>query len=256
VRHRLITIPFSHFCEKARWALDVAGVPYREEGHTPVLHRRAVLRAGGRGTVPVLVTSDGRVLDDSPLIVRFADDAAPADSKLLPPEGPRRDDALALERELDTELGPHIRRYVYCHGLPRRDLALEQFRRHVPAMEARIVTALFPLVRVFMKRYMRVTKDRALDSRERTFRVFDDVGRRLADGRPFLLGDRFGVADIAFASLAAPLVVPPEHPRFQVNESTAPEELRADRRELSASAAGDFARRLYREHRGVRPVTG
>ena len=29
----LITIPISHFCEKARWALERAGLPYREERH-------------------------------------------------------------------------------------------------------------------------------------------------------------------------------------------------------------------------------
>ena len=29
----LITIPISHYCEKARWALDRAGVAYRERAH-------------------------------------------------------------------------------------------------------------------------------------------------------------------------------------------------------------------------------
>jgi glutathione S-transferase len=26
--NRLVTIPISHYCEKARWVLDRAGVPY------------------------------------------------------------------------------------------------------------------------------------------------------------------------------------------------------------------------------------
>jgi Glutathione S-transferase, N-terminal domain len=43
----LVTIPFSHFCEKARWALDHARVSFREEGHPPGLHRRAVRRVRG-----------------------------------------------------------------------------------------------------------------------------------------------------------------------------------------------------------------
>ena len=30
--HTLVTIPFSHFCEKARWSLDAAGIAYPEEG--------------------------------------------------------------------------------------------------------------------------------------------------------------------------------------------------------------------------------
>ena len=34
--------------------------------------------------------------------------------------------------------------------------------------------------------------------------VFDSVGERLADGRPYLMGDRFTAADLTFASLSAP----------------------------------------------------
>ena len=53
---RLITIPISHYCEKARWALDRAGIAYREERHVQLVHRVAARRAGGGSTVPVLVT--------------------------------------------------------------------------------------------------------------------------------------------------------------------------------------------------------
>src|SRR5665648_147371 len=64
----LVTIPISHYCEKARWALDRAGVPYRERRHLQGLHRVAVRRAGGGLTAPVLV-DDGRVLAESALIL-------------------------------------------------------------------------------------------------------------------------------------------------------------------------------------------
>ena len=50
----LITIPLSHYCEKARWALDRVALPYREEPHAPLFHRLATKR-NERGTVPVLV---------------------------------------------------------------------------------------------------------------------------------------------------------------------------------------------------------
>jgi glutathione S-transferase len=254
VPHTLITIPFSHFCEKGRWALDAAGVGYREEGHSPVLHRRAVRRAGGRGSVPVLVLEDGRVLDDSPLIVRFADDAAPQGRKLLPPAGPLRDEALALERHFDEDFAPDVRRFVYFYVLTHRQVALTQFRRDVPALEARIATIFFPAMRLFMKRFMNVTEQASLASRDRMRRVFDEVGRRLGDGRPFLLGDRFGAADITFAALAAPMVVPPEHPRFRVNVETVPADLAAEHREVASSPAAEFVRRLYRDHRATAPA--
>jgi glutathione S-transferase len=56
---RLVTIPISHYCEKARWALERAGLAYREEPHVQRIHRLAARRAGGGATVPVLVTPDG-----------------------------------------------------------------------------------------------------------------------------------------------------------------------------------------------------
>src|SRR5215212_1631565 len=56
---RLVTIPISHYCEKARWALERVGIPYREERHVQGIHRFAARRAGGGITVPVLVTPDG-----------------------------------------------------------------------------------------------------------------------------------------------------------------------------------------------------
>lgn len=40
---RLITVGFSHFCEKARWALDHSPLQYYEEKHGPALHLAATL---------------------------------------------------------------------------------------------------------------------------------------------------------------------------------------------------------------------
>ena len=57
---RLITIPISHYCEKARWALERADIPYREERHLQVIHWAHVWRAGRGRTAPVLVTRTGR----------------------------------------------------------------------------------------------------------------------------------------------------------------------------------------------------
>ena len=84
---RLVTIPISHFCEKARWALARAGVPYREERHVQGIHMLAARRAGGGSTVPVLVTDDG-VLGESADILAWADERTPAHERLYP-EDPR-----------------------------------------------------------------------------------------------------------------------------------------------------------------------
>jgi len=48
---RLITIPISHYCEKARRALDRTGLPYREERPIRGIHQLSLL-ADHRGAAP------------------------------------------------------------------------------------------------------------------------------------------------------------------------------------------------------------
>jgi glutathione S-transferase len=249
--HILVTIPFSHFCEKARWSLEAAGVPFVEEGHCPLVHRVAVRRAGGRRTVPVLAVEGGAAIDDSPLIVQFADAKATADRKLWPASGRARDEGLELERQLDVDFAPHVRRFVYFHVLPRRDLALELFRIDAPPREHAMVRVAFPILRALMRRFMRVHEPGMRRSHGAMLRMFDAIGERLRDGRPYLLGDRFGAADIAFASFAAPMLQPPEHPKVRVAlESLGAPYIAAIRRSQE-HPAGLFALRLYRERRAA-----
>ena len=57
--YRLITLGPSHYCEKARWALARCRVPFQEEPHVPLIHSAHTRKAGGRRSVPVLVTDSG-----------------------------------------------------------------------------------------------------------------------------------------------------------------------------------------------------
>jgi glutathione S-transferase len=248
----LITIPFSHFCEKARWALDWARVAYREEGHAPLFHKRAVHLACGRpGSVPVLVLDGDGVLDDSPLIVRWADARATSDRKLLPSGGRDRDEALALEHHLDVDFAPHIRRLGYFHLLPNRARTLALMAVGTPRLEHTVVRLAFPLLERLMRRSMRIDAAGAARSRDKVRTVFDQMNRRLADGRPYLLGERFGVVDIAFAAFCSPMLTPGEHPlRSKLPDpSSASPNLAAEIAGLRGSPAGQFALRMYREHR-------
>ena len=251
--HTLVTMPFSHFCEKARWSLEAARVPFVEDGHCPLLHRLAVRRRGGRGSVPMLVVDGGPVLDDSPLIVQYADAQAPPEGKLLPVGGSARDEALALERQLDVDFAPHVRRLIYFHVLPRRDQALELFRVDTPGAEHLLARAAFPLIRTVMRRVMRIDEEGMRRSQAAVRRMFDAIGDRLRDGRPYLLGDNFGALDIAFASFASPMVLPPEHPKVRVPMESLAAPLADEIRSLREHPAGLFVLRLYREIRGACP---
>ncbi len=246
-RARLVTIPFSHYCDKARWALDRAGVAFDEEGHAPVFHYLGVRRAGARRTVPVLV-HEGRVLTDSTDICKHADALAPAGRKLYPAEPALREEAERLEDLFDEKLGPATRRIAYFHVLADRGQAIAFIRTGAPAWEGLVLRAAAPLVFGLLARGLKVDPAGVERSRASLDKVLAEVEGLLADGRRFLVGDRFTVADLAFASLAAPMAAPPEY-GFPLPLDSAPPALRAEVEAFRARPAGGFALRMYREHR-------
>src|SRR6201995_118604 len=114
---RLVTIPISHFCEKARWALHRAGVSYVEQPHLQIVHIAAARRAGGGRTVPVLVADDGQVVADSTDILPWADRRLAPDRRLYPARE-LRDQAAALENDLAGGRGPDGGLWMYRETLP------------------------------------------------------------------------------------------------------------------------------------------
>ena len=203
---RLITIPISHYCEKARWALDRAGLSYREERHLQMFHWPYARRAGGGKTVPILV-DDRDVYPESSEILQYVDSQIDAPRRLYPPDCA---DAVAkLEREFDDDFGVESRRLFYASlGLPGGRALLSVNATGAPRWEAGVLWLLLPLVRASLFRHLDVnpaTVERAVD---RVKRTLDDVASRLSDGRPYLFGDRFTAADLAFAALSSPVSLP------------------------------------------------
>ena len=245
---RLVTIPISHFCEKARWALDRAGVDYVEQPHLQLVHIAAARRAGGRSTVPVLVTDHGDVLDDSTRILHWADTRVEP-GRALYPEGELGAAAAALERSLDDGLGPDGRLWMYHETLPVVGELEPWALAGVPAWERRLFLVSGRLVERALRRYLDIDAAAATSARERVEGVFDDVAERLADGRRFLLGDRFTAADLTFAALAAPMLLPAGYGSPLPPPELLPATMAETVLRLRAHPAGAFADRLYAEER-------
>jgi glutathione S-transferase len=248
---RLLTIPISHYCEKARWALERAGMPYREEPHVQGIHNVASRRAGGKGTVPVLVTPHGAI-GESEEIVTWVDAGLPPEERLFPTGRDARREVQALCRRLDEELGPRGRRLMYVHMLAKPELALPFNNAGVPRWEDRTVRWGFPLFRGLINRVLGVRPGIEREDEAAVWRELDFVAELLSDGRPHLCGERFGAADVTFAAMAAPVVVPPVYgvPLPQ------PEILPPDTAALVGRArehpAGQYALALYADYRRTR----
>lgn len=246
---RLITIPMSHYCEKARWGLAHAGVSYVEEAHLQVFHYRAVRPYSARGMVPVLVT-DSSAVADSTAILQFLDQRLPEPRKLYPE--PLRKEIESLEEQFDETLGIETRRWVYFQYLkaPTREV-LRTAAQGIPRWQRMLAPLLLPMMRMYLNRHLAITRDNVEQGLRAISDCFDQVAARLNDGRRYLLGDRFTAADLSFACMAAPILLPPEYGIRLPTPDEAPVAARADIQRFREHPAGQYALRLFKEHRAV-----
>jgi glutathione S-transferase len=234
----LLTIPISHYCEKARWALDRAGHDYVEERHVQGPSRLVSRRAGGTGTLPVLVTPLGNLVDSDDILV-WADPSLRA----------RDPEVNALSRWLDDNLGLPDRRLIYAHMLANKD-ALMAFNNHgVPRHEAFVLSAFFAGIAPWAAKQLdanpgTIERDEAL-----TRHAFDAVATMLEDGRPYLFGDAFTAADLTFAALSAPVTAPPGYGTPLPTPEQAPPAVASLVARFREHPAGEFALRMYRDER-------
>jgi len=244
----LITIPISHYCEKARWALDRAGIAYEERAHLQILHWIPVRRAGGGKTAPVLVWGD-RVFADSADIVEEASAKGPPDRSLFPDDPAVAADVRALQHEFDVRLGPQGRRWMYNALRGHRDIAAAYGCTGVPTWQRRALPFAYPVVARIIDRYLDVTPATAARSEAAVRATFDDVAARLSDGRPYLCGEHFSAADLTFAALAAAVLMPPEYGVPLPQPKELPAAMAATVRELRAHPAGAHALTMFRQER-------
>jgi len=245
---RLLTIPISHYCEKARWALECAGIGYVEEPHIQGAHQLAARRAGAGKTVPVLVTADGEVIAESAAILDYADRRVAPEARLFAPgaEGAR---ARALAAGWNARLGVDGRRWMYAQIAPVREVAATMDLTGVPRWERMAFRSALPVLMWGINRHINVRPEVVAQSLRAVRESFDAVGALLSDGRQYLCGERFGGADLTFAALAAALVLPLEYGTKLPVVEDLPAGWAAEVVRLRTHPAGAFALRMYRDER-------
>jgi glutathione S-transferase len=285
---QVLTICISHYSELSCWALAKGGVKYEEYAYAPGQHILPALslRLGGKNkylsntsrqtkvtaseasedktndidvdekkqasndrkarstALPAAVFPDGTVLCDSW-------DIAAASG--LPPIDPE------LKKLLDEELGPLARQGAYIHILKPANL--------------NIFTALFTenkhwiwrlLCWLFLINYLHDYMVKLIQPKNQTTNeeckmklvsVIRKIGVLITNKKTeFLGGDTIGIADIALASLMAPLVTPPLYcnGRFaHIFDKLENQDLDVflEAKLWRSTVAGEYVMNLYKNHR-------
>lgn len=112
----LYIFAISHYCEKARWALDYLGIDYESTHLPPGLHVLTAKKLGAPdSSLPILV-ADGQVVQGSAKIIDWAESVASGVVNCLTPNV-SREACQEIEKRLDDVLGVHTRRYYYSEAL-------------------------------------------------------------------------------------------------------------------------------------------
>ena len=197
---KLLQIPFSHNSVKVRRVLALKGLDYERENVNPAIRRR-LKRISGQWQTPVLVDGD-RVVADSTAITLYLEDAYP-ETPLLPDDPDQRAECLLLEDWADAAFMELVRRLAYWTIL-QSDVSLGDLffpRSPTPIRRAAGKGAEFVLRRRFGLSARQEAEDEA-EARRVAKIALDRIG-----GRPFLVGDRISLADVALASMSSPLQI-------------------------------------------------
>ncbi len=229
----------SHFCEKARWALDFKGLAYQPKTLVPGPHSAIVKKLAARSSVPVMVDGAATV-QDSTAIISYLDEKYPQ-APLTPDDPEQAQEAIEWEEYLDAEIGVPLRLWFYYHLLPDRRATTEFLLDRAPWYGRPLYAVIFPKLKTTMQKLMSVDAASVKEAEQRLDSAWKALNERLAQ-RSYLVGDRFSRADLTACALLYLFCYPPD--------IKMPDAVNALRSARSNDRFFTWATQTYAEHRG------
>lgn len=246
MKRTLYQFPLSHYCEKARWLLDFKDLDYAVKNLFPGAHRPFSLWRASSNTLPLL--QDGKEWIGDSSEIAFYLDAKYVLRPLLPSDPASRSRAIVIE-EIADRAGVHVRRWAYSEildGPEVMDIMLDDYPYAKPFKKQ-----LSPFIRKGVAQLYKVNPEKSAESFDKMMQAINDLEKALAqNGGRYFVGNALGLADIAVASLFAPLLALPGTPWETLKPNT--ERMLRMYDELSARPFGQWIVRVYNEERNAK----
>jgi glutathione S-transferase len=248
---RLWHFRVSHYNEKVRWALDYKRWPHTRKTLVPGFHIAAARWLSGQNQLPILRV-DGHVLAGSARILDEIERLRP-DPPLFPADPQARQRALEIQAYFDEQVAPDLRRLFWSTYIQRPADCARMATDGALASTRLVWRALFPVMRPLLGTNMGLSVNELTAARQRLQSYFDRLESEIgASG--YLVGDRFGIADLAAAAVMTAIIRPPEF-SYPLPQPWPPELV-----ELRASVADHPGCRwvlaIYARHRGTSSEIG
>lgn len=239
--------PYSHFNEKARWALDFKGLPHQRINYLPGPHMRPIKKLSGQTKTPVLRLDDETVAGSANIIDRLQQ-IAPTPS-LYPDDPTAKAEALELQALFDRDLGPNVRLALFSEMIDEGVYFCRMFAEGKSLPVRLAYRATYPFAKGLIKKGNGITGQDAVDAAFGSVETMLDEIAEKATRTGYLVGGQFSVADLTAAALLAPAVDPPNsdmtkpHPR--------PECVSRFLARWTAHPTAAWVRQIYADHRGT-----
>src|SRR4051794_23958138 len=240
-------LSFSHYNEKARWALDYKGVPHVRRTAIPGTQAQVSGELTGGRTLPVLVLDEHAVID-STAIIALLEERWP-EPPLYPADAGERAHALELEEYFDEGVGPAGRRIFLAAVAEDPELLMATFMADQPAAVRDGARRFFGDISAGLKRQFGLDDPAVMDAAWACLREGGERWRSEVGPEGYLVGDRFPAAALPLAAPLGPLVGPRG---MQIPAPPAgPPLLEQAQRECEESGIGDWSRTMFARHRGT-----
>ncbi len=237
--------------EIARWVLDLNDILYKDEPHAPILSTSIIKKITGENgpnNNPVLIKT-GALIYTSDSIVKYFDKRSLPSKRLVPDDPLKKQEVMALYELFTGDYDYEISRYVYSLMIPHRSFATSVFTKKIPAGERLTCKMSYSSLSRILEKDLNLAQSTPGERLAYIKTIFKQVDDLLLDGRRYLTGEKLTLADIAFASVSAPLIVPYEFGGVIPSINDTPDELRKAINELRTTVAGQFVLRLYYQDR-------
>jgi cytochrome P450/glutathione S-transferase len=237
--------------ELVRWILDFNDTPYKNEPHAPYISASTINKLIGNNngvTGPALVATDALIYTPNSL-VQYYEQHALTSKKLLPSDADKKKEVLDLYNLFVGEFDESVKKYFYSHLLAHPPIARRVFTQGVPFSEKLTYSMNFSSISNALTKEYGLAECKPEDCLAFIRKVFTQVDGLLADGRKYLTGSALTMADIAFASISSPLILPEECGGVIAKLKDLPDDLRKVVVELRETKAGQFVLCLYQEDR-------